>query len=673
MVQPARGADATGYDSRSMRRAALIAGVLALLGAVGLYLFRPAAGPVADATVGGQPGATAEPPGLQTAAPPSLEARASRTSVAAGGARGGEESAADDAEPIGAGTADDPVVCRVTFVGDGPRPSHVDLEVYPSGSDDSVQRRAPKDAWEVRLPRAPAYSVNLTLDGWESDQSLYDLKPTEDDRLDLEVRLPSRPSILVVEDGTGTALPEGTAREVDGDDSFMNERPAPRPESLTGAGTRADAAGLILLPKTAQACDWWVGAPDHAWVRLRVSPDDVARRVALPPGGALRVEVEGVPAGEEAMVGASLAEEKERLSRQALLARDADSGRHSMEGLAPGRWVVSVGRKADLWVREPWVTAEAEVVAGRTTDVRLVVPPRDPKASRPVEFELVVPAGWTDRPSSINLRGCSDGTDGIDRSIDVPGDASLPWRVRVEGLKDGPYQVEVSPYGWSSLARVRRDTTVLRIEIPAPAAVRIRVIDAKDGKPLSGASVYVAALDPWESADFSEDPFHPGADEDAMPNSWSGGGMPLREGKNAGTYEAQVFAGEVSISVDVDGYTDQDERITLPASATVFEHVFRLSQGGTIDVRIVSAGRTFEAAEGDVEVEPKRNEGDEEPVWSKSTGLGNGKASFDGLPPGTYVVSWTRPNVDVPTTKDVTIRSAGETVKVDLEAPPPPK
>ena len=147
-----------------MRRAALIAGVLALLGAVGLYLLRPAAGPVADATVGGEPGATPPPTSLQSAAMPSLEARASRAPLAAGGARDGEEPADEDEEPIGAGTADDPIVCHLTFVGDGPRPSRVDLYVNPGGrSGGPVQRRATADAWEVRLPRAPTYSSTVRL------------------------------------------------------------------------------------------------------------------------------------------------------------------------------------------------------------------------------------------------------------------------------------------------------------------------------------------------------------------------------------------------------------------------------------------------------------------------------------------------------------------------------
>jgi hypothetical protein len=550
----------------------------------------------------------------------------------------------------------------------------VDLVVHAGDGSAGHTRRA-TDAREVRIPRAPKYFVDVVLDDWASDQWFHNVKPTGDDRLELDVRLPNRPSILVVDEGTGVALSEGTAHEAQGDDTFIEDCPVPGSETLSGPSIRADATGRILLRKTTRPSDWWIRAPDHAWVRVRVAPDDVARRVALTAGGVLRVEVEGVPEGEEAMVSATFAGDQESHSRHAVLARDADTGLHSMGGLTPGRWVVTVGRKADFWVREAWATSETEVVAGRTTDVRLAVRPRDPKASRAVEFELVVPAGWKERPSSISVRGCSDGTHGIERSLDLPEDASLPWRIRVEGLKDGPYQVQVEPYAWSTLVRVRRATTIIRVEVPAPEAVRVRVLDAKDGMPLSGAKVYVSSPTPWDFAQFLEDPPDPVAEEDARPTAWSSGGEFLDEGREA-SYEGQVVAGMVKIGAEAEGYVSLMERISIPASTMVFEYVMRLSRGGSIDVRIVSTGKTFEAAEGALDVAPKRVAGDDGgPIWLKSARAGGGKATFDGLAPGPYVVCWRRSTFALTATaaKEVTVR-AGETVKVEFEAPaPPPK
>jgi hypothetical protein len=652
-----------------MRRAALITGVLTLLGAAGLYLFRPAAGPVADATVGGEPGATPEPPGLQTAAPPGLEARASRAPDSANRGRDGEEPTDDGEEPIGAGTPDDPVICRLTFLGDGPLPAQVDLEVRAVDGSTSHTRRATADAWEVRLPRAPGYFVSLTLDGWQSDQTFHEVRPTDDDRLELEVRLPNRPSILVVEERTGEAIPEAVALAPRGDDTIVDGRPAPGPQTLTGQSTPADAAGTIRLTKSARVSNWWVVAPNRAWVRVSVTPDDVAHRVALVPCGGLRVEVEGVAAGEMAMVTAVLEDESERLARQALLEPDADTGRHMMGGLVPGRWVVRVGRRGELWVQEPWATAVAEVVAGRTTDVRLVVPPPDPDANRTVEFELVVPVGWREGPWSIHLDGCSNVTKGITTTVHVPEDASLPWRVVVDGLKNGPYQVKVGPYKWSTLVQVRRETTLMRVEVPAPEAVRVRLLDADDGKPLPGARVYLVADD---DGPLPEDPPGVGAgDEEARPTSWIGGVIDLPKGRESGTYEAQVAAGVATVHVEVDGYVSRRERVSIPAAATTFEHVIRLLRGGRIDVRIVSAGKTLETAEGYLLVMPAREIRDDEGVCLPEHTEG-GRASFQGLPPDTYSVIWVRPKADDWVTKSVALRK-GETLRVELEAPSPPK
>jgi hypothetical protein len=460
----------------------------------------------------------------------------------------------------------------------------------------------------------------------------------------------------------------------------MEDRRAPGPESLeswSNPACPADDAGKILLTKTARPSDWWVVAPGYAWARVRVAADDVARRVALAPGGGLRVEIEGTRAGVEAMVDATPAENEGTRVGQALLILDADTGRHSMGGLASGRWVVRVGRGGELWVQEPWASVVAEVVAGRTTDVRLVVPPPAPKAGHTVEFELVVPAGWKERPTSISVTGCADVTKEIQHSIAVPEDVSLPWRVGVEGLEYGPYEVRVEPYGWSSLVRIRREPTVIRLEVPAPVAVRVRVLDAKDGKPLSGARVLVSAVKPWESSHgggpVPEDSTVPVADEDAMPTSWSGGHQVLQEGPDAGSYVGQFCAGAGTISADVTGYVSRRQRVSIPASPTVFEHVLQFSRGGTIEARIVRAGKTFEAAEGMLFVWPDHELEEDEGVIKGADACG-GKASFDGLPPDTYDVMWYgAPFRDLRETKKVTVRT-GETVKVEFEAPaPPPK
>jgi hypothetical protein len=651
-----------------MRRAALIAAVLALVGAGSWFLRRATTAPDApNATARTEPAAPPSPPTLEVRIPSATNPLPTATTGVGTGTASGAASATPN-------PGDGPIVCHLTFLGDGPRPSRVDLEVQTRGSIAPVRRRATADAWEVRLPRASEYFVNLTLDDWESDQWIHDARPTVDDRLELEVRLPTRPSIHVVDGTTGTALPGGEARQTLGDDLFMDERPTPGPESLKGRATPADAAGRIRLVKTARVSDWWVGAPRHSWTRVRVAPDDVARRVELAAGGALRVALEGAPAGEKTMVGASPAAEEDRRPAQAILAWDADAGLHGVEGLAPGRWIVYVGPAASRWVRETWTSAEVDVVAGRTTDVRLVVPHGAPRALRTVDFELVVPSGWNARLESIRIHGCADATEGIERSLDVPAEASLPWRVSVEGLKEGPYRVVVEPYGWSALVRVRPGTAAVRIEVPPPAAARVRVLDERDGRPLSGAHVWVCTPGPWASDPDEELPSSADSSDEQGYGGiwWSGTGCDLEERDRTSSYEGQVFAGVVMIHAHVDGYVYRGERVAIAASAEVFEHSIRLAQGGAIEVRITRDGKTFEAADGDVYVGPKADSGEDGGSWSSSMEANGGRTAFDGLERGAYVVSWRPSRSEVRLSKEVSV-APGQTVKVEFEAPAPPR
>jgi hypothetical protein len=448
-------------------------------------------------------------------------------------------------------------------------------------------------------------------------------------------------------------------------DEILEDMPAPTEESLEARSHEADGAGRIPLPKTTRSRDWWVGAPDHAWRRVRTAPDLSELRVGLGSGGAIRAHLAPESELDAYLVVAVPVQSdvpEDGRSDAAWMAESAPM-RFEVTGLSPGPWRVVVGRLDRLWVDEVWASVDVDVQAAATTEVRVVVPRRPVAERRMVNLVLTIPAAWRASVDRVTVSGEDSGNESISKRIEIDAEASggsvaLP----LEGLLLGWYEIELLPLDWSRLVRIDADRTEVRLDVPPPVEVRVFVLDEATGEPIPSARVSVSSLPTTETAP-TVMAGRPGSDY-VGGVGW-GGEDAEREGPG-GPFRVRVPAGLTEASVSAPGFVHERVREVFTASDEPSEIRVRLRRGASVRVRIVREGVVVQSARGEGECEAALPDG---ATWRRSRDLDNGIAEIGGLTPGEYVVRWTDGPLPHPPEKRVTLR-AGERTVVDFEAPP---
>ena len=595
---------------------------------------------------------------------------------------------ASENEDVPLAPADGPVHLKVRFVGEGPPPSRLEVLAYPERDNARVVRlviAAP--VREGRLPRAERYFLETWLDGWRSDQ-WSDVSVPENLELALDVRLPTRPVLAVVDAITDRPVDSPTAMSLEGIESIRDERRAAPPwVEDRRTVVPGDAEGRITLPRTASGSGWWVGAPGRAWARVAVPYEQATTRVPLAPGGGIRVEVEGfadldgprVVATQASPPGDDAAEQElvqpgKRGPGAGL--RDVDMrpddapGRFVLDGLPPGPWKVLVGRRGPYFLQEVWGEVAVEVVAGRRAEVRLR-PERAKKQVRvDVDVELVVPAEWAGDTFQVSLLGCGTGTDGTEREWKVAPEVRGTVRTHLASLPPGPYQLSVYPLDWSCLVRVKAPAESLHVDLPPPARVRVRVLD-EDGKPtVRGASVrvhYPSPLDDWREEASVREPSEvaPEAEDQEGPTGWSGGEEDIPADPTGQGFAGRVASGRVAMVAEAPGRVETRVFVTLLPGAEAREVEIRLPRGAGLELRILRDGNVATDVEAEMTIGPEEPDEDGG-TWSKGFGVARGVGRIDGLAAGAYVVRWARGDGKEALLKHVVIH-AGETSQVEFE------
>lgn len=304
-----------------------------------------------------------------------------------------------------------------------------------------------------------------------------------------------------------------------------------------------------------QERELWVWAPGHAWAKVTLDLlDPTERSVVLVPAGEVVITMIGEAPDPEAMLrlyewregAAELAGRHAQIWGRPLdELRPAAGGPTRISGITPGSYWMSL--ELGVWYRTPILLGgvRVEVAAESTVNVTLTVtasqavPP-----PLPVAGEIVVPDGWNQD---------------FDPKLRLMPDASLASRgveeVRLT-IKD-MHSVDARTFGWSTdglppgrYAALVEECCFLvpfevgpqgnervRIELPVPADVNVRFVDAQTGR-----EIEVAHASWWTDRAV-----------------WAGGvsGAPLRK-QASGSWATQVPPGRIRISGSADGYVVAD-------------------------------------------------------------------------------------------------------------------
>ncbi len=583
-----------------------------------------------------------------------------------------------------------PLDGRVRFVlrlvGGGSAPSVIDVVAEPDGEESKrVRLQLSANVLEGRLPAARRYSFSFTVDGTESDQHRYrDFDVPADGVLSLDLLPVVRPTIDVVDAATSSPVARSIAKSI----TYMEERlfskevPGDSGDELgERTAVAGNSQGRIELPPTTTPKRWFVGGDGYAWKLVEI-PLAGPTRVALNPGGGVRVEVVGFADLENARVVITRPQpprdpakpllpgfgdrNPDESIRDVAMPPSGAPGHFELDGLPPGRWKVVVGREGDFSIGEVYGESEVDVSPGRTVEV-VVAPTRATKRSlADVDVEIVVPPGWETVGSTVSLEGVGSKNGDVMHGAPLLGAPPASLRAHLTGLVPGAYELSVSFTRWKCRVHVGLAGGPLRVTIPAPATVRTRVLDENGGATVPDAEVWVSYAEPPDALPGENATVESAASQGEPSESlrgWFSIPARVKYDASANQFSMRLAAGRISISASAPGWVYGSSLLDLAPSSTRDVEI-RLRRGATIDVRIVRGAATALDAKGDVTC--SQGSGDERA--STTHRVTDGVARFDSLSGGTYDVSWTPAEGISPIVRHVTV-AAGERAKVDLEVP----
>ena len=323
---------------------------------------------------------------------------------------------------------------------------------------------------------------------------------------------------------------------------------------------------IVVNELGVQDSDWsffgtwkcFVGSPGYAWTPTEVSLElgGGVQTVTLPPAGDLEVVLQGGPPDPNMFV---------RLydvrSPDTTHAEHAVQGSEPivMDGLAAGRYTVAaeIGQFGDT---ERIVAQEVEVLVNGRATVHLSIPSTDEPAIVAVTGTVTVPPEWQTAAFWLSMkligspaRGGNKGSHSFSLA-DMELIAASVWRFDADDVQEGLYQLEVvseecllsDPPATLLYTTVRevsaRAESELRVVVPPPALVTLRVVDEK-GVLVDVSDVNFNTKRPPES---------------------SGGRLlsPTRTSE-AGVYRFAAPVGDVEIAVWDDGFAFVHEEIRL--------------------------------------------------------------------------------------------------------------
>ena len=470
--------------------------------------------------------------------------------------------------------------------------------------------------------------------------SIPPAKPAEGESVDEPLEEP-KPLVLAVRSKeSGQPEPKASAWLVAAED-FGRDASAihPGPATVHGPAHAADGSGRIVLPAGRGDAKVAVRAPWSAWVLLDVTYGADEITVELVPGGTVKLPIENWGELEEARVFSGLGiraadaaaeNHDEEIVREMGLHEErldepvpppGKDGTILLEGIACGPRTFAV-RRGEWWVNgDLYGSASGIVVAGETVEITLPTKPTKAGARAPIEGTVTVAEEWgfPDRAGDgmpMEIRGQQPTNAPVQVNVDV-----LLGKFKTEPIPPGRYSVEIDEYGWGAEIDVPQGRARYAWTIPAPATLRLRLVDAVTGRPLREADLSART---------------------------AGSGARSRGGPGEdGEFVLRVIPGKWEVSCEADGY--QDTSVVLEATGPAeFRRTVAMKPAATITVEILLDGKPWEGSVW-VDVERKFAEDGElgrefeemeagGVLSGKGTSTRSGKCAFGGITPGEWVV-----------------------------------
>ncbi|HEX5050846.1 MAG TPA: hypothetical protein VFZ65_03660 [Planctomycetota bacterium] len=370
--------------------------------------------------------------------------------------------------------------------------------------------------------------------------------------------------------------------------------PYPHPGSRAEVVVERATSPLRFAPtSTADTQSIWARAPGYAWDTIQLDTASRAERVMrLVPGGDVDVTIVGTPPDEtwlrvreyqEMTRPPDITDEAwqtmQRASRgipQAEVAPNR-SGATRIDGLRTGTWAIDL-EKGD-WFRNPISLGSTTVEIAAGTIAAATITLRGdtrPPALAHTAGTLVVPAAWgEDVTLSIEARGPTKAWFDETRRIDADemehrANGEYAWDARL--LPVGDYQVLVDGTEYRTrFALPPQGDEHVRIVVPDPCDVRVRVLDAETGRAIAGD---------WTPGWFS------------TPPDWEGGWTHAKStAAPDGTFQFRAPPGPISINAHPDGYLWSHETYEVHPGANEF--VLQIRRASGIDVVLKDADTTL--------------------------------------------------------------------------------
>jgi hypothetical protein len=368
----------------------------------------------------------------------------------------------------------------------------MELHLWRDGTGGTVEVEVTNGSWTCEAPEDARLSVaSATLGGraafgageWHETVAI-----PPDRFVALRVRWP-RASVLFVRAAD-------TGRELDGIELLSNFR-YPEGEGAHPGRVRernvvaSDARSPIELALEPGGWNvekaYFARAPGYAWGQIEIDHSRGGDRwLELLPAGDLAVSFRGSEPAKGALLVLARGEEHEPVLELPL---DGEHGEVEVRHLAEGPLTVSV--RIGRWFEEHLRlgSGTTEIVAGRETLLVLELAEGPELRVAPLSGTLVIPAGWElERPYlSFDLEG--PGLGGRDNhfalySADMRPVAGQPgvfaWSVPEAQL--GKYEIELSEPNLSVFVELGPEgRSGVTIELPPPAEVQLRILDAATG------------------------------------------------------------------------------------------------------------------------------------------------------------------------------------------------
>ena len=240
----------------------------------------------------------------------------------------------------------------------------------------------------------------------------------------------------------------------------------------------------------------WVRAPGYAWLALKVvSAEGGVREAPLVRGGSVRIAITGkVPEAPKV----ALRVYDPANGRPLLDLAIGRSAPESLEDLAPGRYEARL--ELGEWFEDPRVLARApmEIQAGRTGSVELVVASEVAPPERvTLNGVFVIPTGWKRAGKGVSV--ALEPLRGTDRWAEKRwlededlqrGEKEGEYRFVFPDAVVGRYVLVFEPGQYQRVVRVTKDGAAdLRIELPEPVEIVVRVVDRDTKQPRKGVSL----------------------------------------------------------------------------------------------------------------------------------------------------------------------------------------